>query len=193
MKKVNLIAFVILAISLTANIFLIINYSNSMKKSDQYEKKLATTKKNAQRAIYALSNAHALGNVEVKSPDSYKYDRSESDGNVMTEDEANAIYFKNQSKYENIGIDGLRAPNPFGDKNINRAKVTDEIAQKYLLRLIDNPKERTRQRVEWLSYAVFLDKSRLKHRKVYTSILKKWRESYDFSQIQQERKVIENL
>ncbi|MET1248515.1 hypothetical protein ABWW58_06995 [Sporolactobacillus sp. STCC-11] len=110
----------------------------------------------------------------------------------MTFYEANAIYNSNK-KYQKVGFDGVQAPNPFGDKMINRATVTDEHAQKYLLSMINHPKERTRQHIDWLSYAVFLNKSGLKYRKVYADLLARWQNNYDFSQLANERKTIEHL
>jgi hypothetical protein len=61
----------------------------------------------------------------------------------MTENEANVIY-DSDKKYQKVGLDALQAPNPFGDKKINRRTVTDERAQKYLLSMIKRRNERTR-------------------------------------------------
>lgn len=201
MKKGNLMILIILSVSLTVNVVLTVNYSNSTekvngltKKVADYSKKMASIKKENKQNSATKNALSELSNWKVKPKPigSYKYDRNKTNGAVMTPYEADAIYNSNK-KYQKVGLDGVQAPNPFGDKMINRATVTDELAQKYLLSMINNPKERTRQRIDWLSYAVLINKSGLKHRKVYADLLARWQNNYDFSQLAKERKTIENL
>lgn len=199
MKKANLIVLVVLALSLVTNVILAVNYSSSAKKADAYAKKASEyTKKIADdkmkmKQMSAFLNSSPTTNVKIQPVSSYKYDRWETDGNVMTEDEASAIYEKYKPKYDNVGINGVQAPNPFGDKKINRALVTDKLVQKYLLLMINNSKERNRQRVDWLYGAANIDKSNLEHRNIYMGILKRWKDNYDFSNIASDKKKIEAL
>ncbi|MCQ2009909.1 MAG: hypothetical protein ABF649_22020 [Bacillus sp. (in: firmicutes)] len=201
MKKIHLTILIILIISLAVNVTLALNWSNSTKnasvlakKVDDYSKKLASIKKKTKKNLATKNALSELSNWKIKPKPigSYKYNRNKTNGEIMSFYEANAIY-NSDKKYQKVGLDGVQAPNPFGDKMINRATITDERAQKYLLSMINNPKERTRQRIDWLTYAVFLNKSRLKHRKVYADILTRWQNNYDFSQLTNERKTIENL
>ncbi|WP_010632030.1 DUF6241 domain-containing protein [Sporolactobacillus vineae] len=196
MKKTSFILLIVLCVSLVANVTLAVNYSASHQKVVQSNKKIHLLSQ--QTNTLKRSQKHLMMAIRpvippVKDPKSYKYDRWETGGNVMSDSEALAIYDENPSKYKNVGTDSIMAPNPFGDKNINRAGVTDEVAKRYLLRMIDNPKERTRQRVDWLYYAVSIDKHNLKHKQIYADILNRWQNNYDFSTIAEDRKTIENL
>ncbi|MFD2618746.1 DUF6241 domain-containing protein [Terrilactibacillus laevilacticus] len=91
-----------------------------------------------------------------------------------------------------IGIDGFQYPNPFGEKTVNRGLVTDEIAQKYLEKMISNKKEMTKARIDWMSSAIHLNKQMLKHKEVYKEILNRWKNG-DFSKLASENKQIKGL
>jgi hypothetical protein len=196
MKKTSWILIVVLCVSLIGNVILALNYSESNKKVSESNNKVVSLSKQV-RTLKQLNNNLMVAMHPVipwvKAPETYKYDRWETGGNVMSEDEALAIYDKNPSRYKNVGTDGIVAPNPFGDKNINRSRVDDELAKKYLLRMIDNPKERTRQRVDWLYYAISINKQNLKYKQVYADLLNRWQNDYDFSNLSQDRKTIERL
>ncbi|SFG29614.1 DUF6241 domain-containing protein [Sporolactobacillus nakayamae] len=120
-------------------------------------------------------------------------------GDQITEDEALSTYNemisrggKEAEDAEQKGIDGIQAPNPFGDELINRAHIDDKKAQKYILYMASDKKKITKQRVRWLLYAVSMDKMGLKHKNVYNKILNRWKNN-DFSQFESDKQKILNL
>ncbi|MCO7177180.1 DUF6241 domain-containing protein [Sporolactobacillus kofuensis] len=82
--------------------------------------------------------------------------------------------------------------NPFGESWINQGSIEDSDVQRYMLRMAKEKSGITADRVEWLSFAISIDKMGLRHKSIYSDILKKWK-AHDFSTLSNDRNTLEKL
>ncbi|MCI1859352.1 MAG: hypothetical protein LKI80_14520 [Sporolactobacillus sp.] len=181
-----------LVIALVSNTVLIINLIQIKKQNASLKQDALRYAKKAKRLSTVAQSRFQPSKIKVKPIKEYTYDNSETAGEIMSTAEAQAIY-ESDEKYRKVGLDGIIAPNPFGNPSINRGRVTDKLAQKYMLRMIDHPKERTRRQVDWLASAVQINKTGLIYQNIYRNILNRWRNIYDFSHLKEDRQKIIDL